>query len=218
MSTRRKFLYTSAGVAAAAGIGYLTKDYWHPLPGGSLVESHTPTTSTPENNPPYANFELVRPRYIKPCVGQEVQFVNKSTDRDGDPLTFKWYADDKLESESKDFSTRFNEIGQHRVKLEVSDGKLKDEKEYSFLDVESDQIYPMKQLHVREKGIRYCAGNIGGWPNMPTPGKEEMDEQLDIIRNELGCNAITIVGGGEYEDNIILCAKLAIEKNFERVN
>ncbi|MCJ7634518.1 hypothetical protein MUP77_19265 [Candidatus Bathyarchaeota archaeon] len=29
--SRRKFLYAGAGIAAVVGIGYLTKDYWHPI-------------------------------------------------------------------------------------------------------------------------------------------------------------------------------------------
>ncbi|MBS7622866.1 PKD domain-containing protein [Candidatus Bathyarchaeota archaeon] len=218
----RKFLSAGVGGAAAAGIGYLTKDYWYPLT--QRVISPKPAFATPTpvetkvNSPPYANFELKRPIYIRPCVGQEVQFLNKSTDPDGDPLTYRWYVDDKLESESKDFSTRFNEIGQHSVRLEVSDGKLKDKKEYSFIDVETDQIFPTKPLYVKYKGVRYFAGSITyEWPNIPSPSTEEMDEQLDTIRDDLGCNAIIICGGEYSEDRMIECGRMALEKRFERI-
>lgn len=44
-----------------------------------------------------------------------------------------------------------------------------------------------------------------------------MDDQLDTIHNDLGCNAIRINGGGTGEDNIIECARLAIDKGFEKI-
>jgi hypothetical protein len=44
-----------------------------------------------------------------------------------------------------------------------------------------------------------------------------MDEQLDTIHHELGCNAIVIFAGGDYEDELIECARLAIEKGFDRI-
>jgi len=44
-----------------------------------------------------------------------------------------------------------------------------------------------------------------------------MDEQLDTIRNDLGCNAVIVDAGGDFEDELIECAKLAIEKDFDRV-
>jgi hypothetical protein len=43
-----------------------------------------------------------------------------------------------------------------------------------------------------------------------------MDEQLDTLRQELGCNAIC-VNGGLYEDRMIECSKLALKKGFERI-
>ena len=216
---RRKFLVAGAGCAAAAGIGYLTKDLWYPLTQKTTApEAASPTqTQTPTNSPPYANFELVRPKYILPCVGQEVQFENLSKDPDGDPLTHEWYVDDKLVGKSKDFAFRFTETGDPRVKLQVSDGKLKDEKEYSFLHVEPDQLYPAKPLNLKCKGTSYYVGPAGPeWSN-PVPNEEEMNEQLDTIRDDLGCNAVIITGGESFEDRIIECGKLAIEKGFERI-
>jgi len=50
-NSRRKFLYAGAGVAAAAGIGYLTKDYWLHSPESTISPSPTATpiiTETPQ--------------------------------------------------------------------------------------------------------------------------------------------------------------------------
>ncbi|MCX6659536.1 MAG: PKD domain-containing protein [Candidatus Bathyarchaeota archaeon] len=216
---RRKFILAGAGCAAAAGIGYLTKDLWYPLTQKTTApEAASPTqTQTPTNSPPYASFQLVKPKYILPAVGQEVQFLNKSTDPDGDALSCRWYVNEIFESKSKDLSFKPKEAGTHSVKLEVSDGKLKDEKEYSFLDVESGQIYPTKSLNVKYEGMRYSAGAWAPYAQTLTPGIEEMNEQLDTIRHELGCNAILIFSGTGYEDNLINCGNLAIKKGFERI-
>lgn len=51
--SRRKFIYTGAGIAAAAGLGYFTKDYWSPYlepspspsPNATLIQ-HQPQQST----------------------------------------------------------------------------------------------------------------------------------------------------------------------------
>lgn len=218
--SRRKFLYTGAGVAAVAGAGYLTKDYWMPMledlrPQTTRPATTTPTTEEATSNPPYADFRLKKPRYIQPCVGQEVQFENVSTDPDGDPLTYQWYVDDQLVSESKDLVTSFLEQGKHGVGLVVSDGKLKDETG-TYLNVVSDQIYPTKALNLRYKGTSYYIGSVGEWSS-PSPTEEQMDEYLDVIHDELGCNAIIITAGGEFEDLIIQCGEMAIKKGFERI-
>jgi hypothetical protein len=44
-----------------------------------------------------------------------------------------------------------------------------------------------------------------------------MDEQLDTIHKELGCNAVIISAGANYEDKLVQCAKLAIGKGFDRI-
>lgn len=49
--SRRKFIYAGAGVAAAAGLGYLTKDYWLPKPDVSPVASPA-ATSIPQSPQP----------------------------------------------------------------------------------------------------------------------------------------------------------------------
>ena len=115
--SRRKFIYVGAGVAAAAGIGYMTKNYW--LPDREQIatpsESFTTTPIEKVNNPPYADFNLKNPRYIKPCVGQEVLFENLSDDIDKDPLTFEWYVNYELKGDSEDFTTKFSEEGKHNI-------------------------------------------------------------------------------------------------------
>ena len=88
-----------------------------------------------------------------------------------------------------------------------------------IITVEPDQIYPVKALRLKYKGISYFAGPVPpDWAGIPNPNEEEMDEQLGTIRNDLGCNAIIITGGEDYEDKLIECGRLAIEKGFERIH
>ncbi|MCX6658786.1 MAG: twin-arginine translocation signal domain-containing protein [Candidatus Bathyarchaeota archaeon] len=216
--SRRKFLYAGAGAATAAGIGYLTKNYWSPLLEGTTPTSTLIPTASPksENNPPYADVTLKKPRYIKPCVGQEVQFSNSSGDPDRDSLTYQWFVDERLRSDSKDLVTEFEQEGRHSISLIVSDGKLKDDTGF-YIDVEPDQIYPPQPLYVKYKGASYYVGPAGSeWSNS-VPSAEEMDEQLDTLHDDLGCNAVIVTGGGSFEDRMIECGEMAVRKGFDRV-
>jgi hypothetical protein len=146
-----------------------------------------------------------------------IQFTNLSTDSDNDPLTYRWLVDNQLASEQKDYSARLP-VGQHLVELEASDRVAKSTVAQA-VTVEPDQIYPTKPLHLRHKGFTYFAGPVPpAWPSLPRPTDDEMDEQLDTMRNELGCNAIIISGGEDYEDRLIECGRMAIQKGFERIH
>ena len=94
-----------------------------------------------------------------------------------------------------------SQVGQHLIELEVSDPQTKTATTQA-VTVEPDQIYPVKPLRLKYKGISYFAGPVPpDWPGIPRPDKEEMDEQLDTIRHDLGCNAIIITAGEAYEDS-----------------
>ncbi len=225
MISRRKFLVTGIGaVAAIGGVAYYARDKWLPyvMPGRSPTPTITTPGPTSGNNPPYADFELVKPKYILPAVGQEVLLRSTSKDEDGDPLIQKLYVNEVLEQETQttnqpiDFRFKFKQPGTNRVKLEVSDGKLTDAREY-YYEVEPDQIYPTKPFNLKYKGIGYFAGNLPGWPSSPTPSRDRMERELEIIRDDLGCNAVRIVAGGSYEDNLIECGKLAVDLGFDRI-
>jgi hypothetical protein len=110
--------------------------------------------------------------------------------------------DNQPASTDKDYYAKLP-VGEHQVELETS-------------DPEPDQIYPVRQLFVKQKGVNYCAGRLPGTA-LPTPGVEEMNEQLGTIHDELGCNAIIIYSGGEFEDNLLECATLAVGKGFDMI-
>jgi hypothetical protein len=169
------------------------------------------------NHPPVAAFDY-KPKYLSPTDHQIVKFANLSTDPDGNLLKYTWLVDGQPVSQDRDYSARLP-VGQHLVQLEASDG-LAENTTAQTVSVEPDCIYPTKPLHVRYKGITYFAGNLTpGWPlyDDSRPSTEEMDEQLDAIRNELQCNAIIVSAGGDHEDKLVECAKLAIGKGFDRV-
>jgi hypothetical protein len=211
---RRRFLrYVGAGAIVAAGA---TAGYCLYRPGLGQKEEVTTATSTTVDYPPYPDFKY-KPYYLNPTDQQTIQFTNTSYDLGGDPLQNTWLIDNKEVSHEHDYSTKLP-VGEHLVDLQVSDGRQTRVKS-GTITVESDQIYPVKPLRLKYKGISYFAGPVPpDWAGIPNPNEEEMDEQLGTIRNDLGCNAIIISGGEDYEDKLIECGQLAIENGFERIH
>jgi hypothetical protein len=214
---RRRFLkYVGAGAVAAGGAA--TAYYLRNAPLGREPEVTIPTVTeaaTMVDYPPYADFKW-KPYYLNPTDQQAIQFTNMSYDLGGDLLTNAWLVDNRVVSHERDYSTKLP-VGEHLVDLQVSDGKQTRVKS-ATVTVDPDQIYPEKPLHLRYKGVRYFAGTvIPEWSGTPNPSNEEMDEQLDTIQNELGCNAIAVCGGKPSEDRMIECSRMTIEKGFERI-
>jgi len=58
-----------------------------------------------------------------------------------------------------------------------------------------------------------------GWKGMRRPVPIEItEEKLDLIRDELACNAVIIFGEKEeFEDDLIEASRLAIQKGFDRI-
>jgi len=214
--SRRKFLtYAGAGVvAAAAGIGYLTRDYWSPTVPSSTTTSPTaspPETSTPK--PLKATFDYSpKYRYILQDPNQTVEFKNL-TEYSGDKPAFEWRINNKSVSQEWDYSTKL-EPGKHDVRLTARDGKTSDG--YTE-DIEVDEYgpdYPERKLNVEIKGIGYLVG-VPGWLDPIVP-VSRMEEDLSVIRNELGCNGIRIEGS--YDEQILECGKIAIKKEFDYIS
>jgi hypothetical protein len=118
---------------------------------------------------------------------------------------------------------------EHEVGLRVSDGIKEDYKaETVAIDGQSTSAiksitadpsdlpeYPKKELKIPIKGVNYLIGSHfkGNWGK---PVEEpEMEEWLDVIRQELGCNAIKLVG--DYDDVMVSCAQKAIDKGFKEI-
>jgi hypothetical protein len=125
-----------------------------------------------------------------------------SYDLGGDPLQNTWLVDSNVVSHERDHSTKLP-VGQHLVDLQVSDGK-QTRVHSATVTVEPEQIYPTKQLHIAYKGIRYYPRDT-----------QRMNEELDTIQQELGCNAVIL--SGENEDYLIEGAQQAIKKGFDRI-
>ncbi|MEM2998286.1 MAG: hypothetical protein QW542_04990 [Thermoproteota archaeon] len=224
MDRRGYVKYAAAGVVmVAAGVaGYRMYKTQTPTPtwtgGPTPGEMATVTSPVGVNHPPRFEYPSmdVKPKCILPTPECVVEFAPRVVDPDGDPLSFVWYVDGREVGRENKYSTKLSE-GEHKIGLRVSDGKS-DVYSEKVLEVEPEQIYPTKQLNVKYKGVSYFVGSITPeWPTIPIPSKEEMDEQLDTIREELGCNAVIISAGRGYEDNMIECGKMAVEKGFERI-
>lgn len=217
---RRRFL-KYAGTAAFAVGGAASAYYLYETQLGRRPEVTIPTTTqtatlTKANHSPVAAFDY-KPKYLNPTDRQTIRFTNKSYDHDGDPLNYNWIVDDQTVSQEKDYSTKLP-IGQHLIKLSVTDSQNEDVTGH-IVGADPEQIYPAKPLHLKYKGTTYFAGPVPpDWEAIPNPDHDEMGEQLDSIRNELGCNAIIISGGEGYEDKLIECGRIAIEKSFECVH
>jgi len=215
---RRRFLkYVGAGLAAAAagGAGYYlySKQPGYPTTPTDTVtipEGWETASTYLENHPPVANFKH-KPFYLDPTDQQTIQFTGNCYDVDNDPLQYAWSVDGEQKSTEKDYSTRLS-VGEHLVQLRVSDGRAQDNVQQT-VTVESDQIYPTKQLHIKHKGMRMMVG----WKGMSPIPIEITDEKLDIIRDELECNAVIIFGNTEFEDELIEAGRLAVEKGFDRI-
>lgn len=211
---RRRFLKYAAGAAFAAVAAAGGYDLSANKPTTSITTNPT-MTSTRANSAPMVSEIEVKPRYINPTSECVVQFSHDSYDPDGDPLKTTWFIDGNEVSHDHDYFTKLPE-GHRLIVLKVSDSASEITK-YASLTVEPDQIYPTDSVHLKYKGVRYSAAQQTPEWGFHTPSIEEMDEQLDTIRNELGCNAIYINAGKGFERNLLECGHLAVEKRFERI-
>jgi hypothetical protein len=130
-------------------------------------------------------------------------------DEDNDQLQYAWSIDGEPKSTERDYSTKLT-TGEHAVQLNVSDGIAQDNVQQT-ITVEPDQIYPATNLMVPLKGVCYSPGfRLAGTSPLP---EDQMDEELDTISNELGCNAVRIYG--DYDDSLLNCAQIAVKKAFD---
>jgi hypothetical protein len=209
---RRRFLkYVGAGAIAAGGATAAYYLYNRSLGRNPEATIATTTqTSRKVNHPPVASFTR-KPFYLNPTDQQAIQFTSTCYDADNDPLQYAWYVDGEQRSVEKNYSTKLS-AAEHAVELRVSDGMVGNSAQQK-VTVEADQIYPAKQLHINYKGMRMMVG----WKGMPRTPMDITEEKLDIIHNELGCNAVIIFGNTEFEDDLIEAGRVAIGKGFDRI-
>jgi hypothetical protein len=209
---RRRFLkYVGASAVAAGGAAaayYLRNAPLDREP--EVTVTNVTEAATSVDYPPYADFKW-KPYYLNPTDQQTIQFTNMSYDLGGDPLTHTWLVDNKVASHERNYSIRLS-VGEHVVDLQVSDGR-QTRVNSATITVDPDQMYPTKQLRIKHKGMRMMVG----WKGMSPIPIDITEEKLDIIHNELGCNAVLIFGNMEFEDDLIEAGRLAIRKGFDRI-
>jgi len=114
------------------------------------------------DKPPKACFDykITKPyertaKYIAPNSGEEISFSNLSTDPENEdttlnavkrflgyrvpqPLSSSWYVDDRIAARTKDYSAKLPP-GEHKVRLNVYDGRLEDSVEKK-IDVDPESL------------------------------------------------------------------------------
>ena len=220
---RRKFLKYAGATGAVVGASALGLDYILSSRPGQVINqtatSLNQITSSPRtNNPPrflWPPFNM-KPKHIIPTPQYTVELSPNAIDDDNDPLSFTWSVDGKEVSHERILSNKLAE-GDHEIDVTAFDGQSSAVSK-SALTVEPDQIYPAKPLKIKYKGMNYAAARTAPeFGSTPIPTTEEMNEQLSTIQTELGCNAIIVQAGDGYEDNLVECSRMALQKGFDRV-
>jgi len=181
------------------------------------------------NRPPKAAFAYRTPtrtlKYIAPTDRDLIIFTNESTDPETplEKLISNWYVRYNGTGDWKHLNSSTHHWGRlplsndkgHEVKLIVSDG-VKEDSTVVVLLVDPGNMpeYGNEKLDIPIKGISYLVGRQ--FLYSPTFRDElELREQLDVIKNELRCNALKIYG--DYEDWLVRSAEIAIDKGFETI-
>jgi len=208
--SRRRFLYAGAVVAAATGMGYLTKDYWYARTPSSVPLPTPAQTSGQSTGLLEADFDYKPKRkYISHSPDETIEFRNLTRFEGNRPYVV-WSVDDVKASEDWDFSTQLTP-GEHIIKLVVRNEDRTDSKLEDMEVDESGFSFPENQLNVRLKGVDFTPGfRDGAWKPLT---EEQMEEDLDVINHELGCNAVRIFG--DMDGLVIRCAGIALKKSFD---
>lgn len=162
------------------------------------------------NRPPKADFEI-SPNWINPIDTAVTKFTGRCSDPDNDPLTYAWFIDGKQVNTTKDHWAILS-AGNQTVRLDVSDGKATNSVR-KLTTVDRSGTYPSKKLNTPIKGVNYRIDERSD--TFKIPDDSEMEEDLQTIRNELGCNAIRIFSNNN--EIILKCAKLAIGRGFTTI-
>jgi hypothetical protein len=140
-------------------------------------------------------------------------------------LSHEWSINNRRISSDRDCSIHLPP-GQYEVALRTSDGMKEDAAQtlvpvsegipVSFkqvLEVDPDNLpeYPNKNIDIPIKGVNY---QIFLWKH---PTESEMDESLNVIKNQLDCNGLQIMGETGTDELLIRCTEMAIDKGFETI-
>lgn len=159
--------------------------------------------------------------YVAPHSGEEIQFINKTDEPSFlPPVAYTWSLDGRMTSTNRDYSCSLSETRTtgvaHTVHLTASRGFLSGSTERRIeADPENLPEYQEKRMSIPIKGVNYHIGRRFMGDYGKTPDQYEINESLEVIRRELGCNAIKIYG--DNQDVMVSCAKKAIEKDFHTI-
>jgi len=213
---RRKFIPVAVGgaVVAAAGIGYLTRNYWSPgVPSPTTPSPTVLPTETPTPKPLKAAFDYSpKPKYILQDPNQAIDFKNLTEYSGNSKPACQWGIANKSVSQDWNYSTKL-EPGKHDVRLSVRDDKTND---WTSADIEVDEYdpsYAEKKFKTQIKGLVFGVGQ----PQFghPTENDSFIDESISIIRNELKCNGLKIEGF--FDLKIKTAAERAIQLGFDQI-
>jgi len=212
---RRRFLkYASVAGLAVAGsalVGYELEDTFLER----ATESATSVQSvTPSLNARFSYRTAQRTlRCIVPHSGEEIQFIN-GTDVTpaSSPVSYEWAIDGTTVANSRDYSSSLPETKTsavpHTVMLTArSDTSANSYTQQIDVDPQSLPQYSETRFEMPIKGIVYNTAYALDESNM--------QESVDVITEELGCNAVRIKG---YKDDMIeQCANMAIDKDIKTI-
>jgi hypothetical protein len=197
-----------------------------PMPSPASTQTETSVTRTETSSlnlyAPSTRLEI-DPKYIAALEGQPVNIQGVFFDQDRDDLDYTLLINDRAVGQGTAryvdgyspvlYTTKPGELnlGQNDAVLTVSDGQhmVSDGKQ---VHVDEDVAYPEKALKIPIKGIVYCPGTVEEFYQM-SPTEDQMKEHLLMIKNELGCNGIRIMG--DQDDMSYKCAQMAIDLEYE---
>jgi len=218
---RRRFLkYASAaglGVAGVALIGYELQRPLETPPTGTT--STQPITSLQSATPPRldARFSFKTAQrtleYIVPHSAEEIQFINETdVSPASSPVSYEWSIDGTMVANSRDYASALPETRTtgipHTVTLTArSATSTNSNRQQIDVDTQSLSQYTQRKFKMPIKGIVYNTGYA--------LDESDMQESVDVIAEELGCNAVRIKG---YKDEMIeKCVNLAIDKRIKTI-
>jgi len=191
------------------------------------------------NNSPEVKFTAKTPtrtlKYIAPTgyygedqrkqnVGDLIVLESACTDDRTPPerLKYQWLVDYNQTGKFVELNNTINHIGRfpvsgenvgNAIKLIVTDEGGK-QNSYTMVMPFDRAYWPQFSPRPSVIPIRGICYNIGikQWTTFPSPSKEQIEEELYVSKNELGCNAIRLYGNDI--DTMIQAAHIANKYNF----
>jgi hypothetical protein len=170
--------------------------------------------------------------HVVPTSDEEIQFINETEEPFYlPPVGYSWSVDGKLVSNSRAYSCRLPETKStgtpHTVELDGIRAFIPSSFRQT-IDVDPARLpeYPERKMDIPIKGVVYRISDPTRGSPWRSPTDDEMAEDLQVIHDELGCNAIRIFGDykdwpdrRQYFDSVdelvLRCASKSIDVGFD---